>query len=99
MNVCDMWCVFKMELVVRSVRQSIKGVLMTYGQDPLAEYDKVYINRFEICRTIRILVECAVGDEVVMLEDLDLFACFLHENVFYRKRVNGECLAELIRDT
>ena len=61
-------------------------------EDALAEDDDVHVQRLEVRRAVRVLVERAEAHEVVVPEELDLLARLLHEDVLCRQRVDGEHL-------
>lgn len=50
-----------------------------------------------MCWAVRVLVERPETDEVVISEQLDLFASFFHENIFCRQRMDIEDLPKIKR--
>lgn len=66
----------------------------TYADDTFSETYDVHVDGLEKVLAILILLECAVIDEVVVAEKLDLLACFLHENILGGERVDAEGLGE-----
>ena len=65
---------------------------MTHGEDALAEDDDVHVERLEVRRAHVVLLEAAETHEIVVPEQLDLLARFLHLDVLGRERVDGEYL-------
>ena len=63
-----------------------------YRKDALSEDDDVHVERLKVRRAVLILLETSETDKVVGSEKFDLFASFLHENIFCCKRVNREDL-------
>lgn len=66
--------------------------LTTYGEYAFSEYDNVHVEGLEVCRTVLILVETSETDEIIVPEKLNLFADFLHLDIFCGQRVNIEDL-------
>lgn len=49
-----------------------------YRKNTLSEDNDVHVQWFQVCRTIRVLLETAETDEIVRPEQLNLFASLLH---------------------
>jgi len=57
-------------------------------QCTLAKNDDVHVQRFEMCWTIRILVEGPETNKVIVSEKFNLFPSFLHEDIFSCERMD-----------
>ena len=64
----------------------------THGKDTFSEHDDIHVQRFEVGRAEIILFKTTERNEVVVAEQLDLFASFLHLDIFRCQRVNRENL-------
>ena len=65
------------------------------GEDALAEDDDVHIERLEVGWAVRVLVEGAETDEVVVPEEFDFFASFFHEDIFSCQWMDREDLFDM----
>ena len=63
-----------------------------HGKRALAEDDDVHVERLEVRRAERVLVEAAEADEIIRPEQLDLLARLLHLDILRRERVDIEDL-------
>ena len=63
-----------------------------HGKRALAEDDDVHVERFEVRRAERVLVEAAEADEIIRPEQLDLLARLLHLDILRRERMYIEDL-------
>ena len=63
-----------------------------YRERPLSEYDDVHVQWLEVCRAVRVLVERAETNQVVISEKLDLLSRFLHLDILRREGVNAKHL-------
>lgn len=70
----------------------MRGASEMERQSALAEDDDVHVERLEIGLRVRILVEGSETDQVVVSEQLDLFACLFEQDIFSRQRVNTKYL-------
>lgn len=70
----------------------MKYFLNSYRKDAFSEYDNVHVQRFQVCWTVWVLIEATETYKVVVPEELDLFACLLHLDIFRRQRMDIEHL-------
>ena len=61
-------------------------------ENALAEDDDVHVERLEVRRRVRVLVEAAEADEVVVAEQLDLLARLFGQDVLRRQWVDAKHL-------
>ena len=64
----------------------------THGKDTFSEHDDIHVQRFEVGRAEIILFETSERNEIIVAEQLDLFASFLHLDIFRCQRMNRENL-------
>ena len=73
----------------------VGGVVVSYGDDALAENDHVDVHRVHVGVAGLVgLVEGAEADEVVLFEELDFLACFLGDDILGRQAMDAECALE-----
>jgi hypothetical protein len=65
----------------------------THREGALAEDDDVHVERLEIGLAVRVLVKRSETNEVVVSEQLDLFASLLEQDVFGCERVDAKHLS------
>ena len=63
-----------------------------YRKRAFSEDDDIHIERLKVGRAIWVLVETTETDKVVVPEQFNFLASFLHENIFCGKRMDGEHL-------
>jgi hypothetical protein len=61
---------------------SIEKQPATYRESALAEDDDVHVQRFEVCLTVRVLVERSETDQVVVSEQFNLFTRLFQQDIF-----------------
>ena len=76
--------------------------ISTHRQNSLSEYDNIHVQRFQVRRAVRILVKAPETDKIVVPEQFDFLAGFLHLYVFRCQGVNREdlklCLSSEIQE-
>lgn len=62
------------------------------GKDTLTEDNDVHIERFEMGGAVRVLVKGSEADQIIISEEFDFFASFLHKDIFSCEWMDGEDL-------
>ena len=60
----------------------------------LSEYDHVHVERLEVGWTVRVLVEGAETDKVIVSEQLNFLASLLHQDIFNSEGMDAKHLAK-----
>jgi hypothetical protein len=50
----------------------------TYREDAFPEDDNIHVDGLEVCWTVRILVESAKANQIIVTEEFDFLTGFLH---------------------
>lgn len=82
----------KVELPFRLVTGEEVRLRTSYRKNTVTEDNDIHVERLEVCGTVWVLVETAETDEVIITEEFNLLARFLHLDILCSERVNGEDL-------